>query len=75
MTTPSVIDEKGEISLGKQYAGRKVLVEELEPGVWMVRLVELNHPKADLQNALAWAQANPPSDTSVDALLEKLNDG
>lgn len=75
MTIPSVIDANGEISLGKQYAGQQVLVEEQELGVWLVRLVELNHPKADIQNALAWAQDNPPSDTNVDALLEKLKDG
>lgn len=28
---------------------------------------------ADLQNALAWATTNHPSDTSTDAVLEKLN--
>lgn len=25
------------LSLGKQFAGRQVLVEEQEPGVWLVR--------------------------------------
>ena len=32
-----VIGANGQISLGKQYAGRQVLVEEQEPGVWLVR--------------------------------------
>ena len=32
-----VIGANGQISLGKQFAGRQVLVEESEPGVWMVR--------------------------------------
>jgi hypothetical protein len=32
-----VVGANGQISLGKQFAGRPVLVEELEPGVWMVR--------------------------------------
>lgn len=32
-----VIGANGQISLGKQYAGRQVLVEEHEPGVWLVR--------------------------------------
>ena len=38
-TQPSVkvIGANGQISLGKQYAGRQVLVEEQEPGVWLVR--------------------------------------
>jgi len=78
-----VIGANGQISLGKQYAGRQVLVEEQEPGVWLIRTATvipdnerwLHQPKAavDLQNALSWAQANPPADANVDAMLEKLN--
>jgi hypothetical protein len=78
-----MIGANGQISLGKQFAGRQVLVEEQEPGVWLVRTAIvipdnerwLQQPKAtaDLQNALAWAQANSPVDTNADALLEKLN--
>ncbi len=85
-TQPSVkvIGANGQISLGKQYAGRQVLVEEQESGVWLVRTATvipdnerwLHQPKAaaDLENALSWAQANPPADNNVDAILEKLND-
>ena len=84
-TQPSVkvIGANGQISLGKQYAGRQVLVEEQEPGVWLVRTATvipdnerwLQQPKtaADLQNALSWAQTNSPTDTNVDTRLEKLN--
>jgi hypothetical protein len=84
-TQPSVkvIGANGQISLGKQYAGRQVLVEEQEPGVWLVRTATvipdnerwLHQPKmaTDLQNALSWAQANSPSDSNVDTLLEKLH--
>ena len=85
-TQPSVkvIGANGQISLGKQYAGRQVLVEEQESGVWLVRTATvipdnerwLHQPKAaaDLQSALSWAQANPPADNTVDTILEKLND-
>ena len=79
-----VIGANGQISLGKQYAGRQVLVEEQESGVWLVRTATvipdnerwLHQPKApgDLQGAMSWAQANPPADNNVDAILEKLND-
>ena len=84
-TQPSVkvIGANGQISLGKQYAGRQVLVEEQEVGVWLVRTATvipdnerwLHQPKAttDLQNALSWAQVHPPTDADVDATLEKLN--
>lgn len=78
-----VIGANGQISLGKQYAGRQVLVEEQEPGVWLVRTATvipdnerwLHEPTAatDLRQALDWAQANPPQDGGMDALLEKMN--
>jgi len=35
--TVKVIGANGQISLGKQYAGRQVLVEEQEAGVWLIR--------------------------------------
>ncbi len=79
-----VIGSNGQISLGKQYAGRQVLVEEQEPGVWLIRTATvvpdnerwLHQPqaRADLEMALAWATANPPSDAGVDHVLAKLND-
>ena len=79
-----VIGANGQISLGKQYAGRQVVVEEQESGVWLVRTATvipdnerwLHQPKAaaDLQSAMSWAQANPPADNNVDAILENLND-
>ncbi len=76
-----VIGANGQISLGKQFAGRQVLVEEREPGVWLIRTATvipdnelwLHQPKAadDLRRALAWAQANPASDTEADAFLAR----
>ncbi|MDP1526682.1 MAG: hypothetical protein Q8M20_12790 [Rhodocyclaceae bacterium] len=79
-----VIGANGQISLGKQFAGRQVLVEEQEPGVWLVRTATivpdnerwLHQPQAagDLQNALAWTQTNPPGDGNVESLLVKLHD-
>ncbi|MCX7161711.1 MAG: hypothetical protein NT083_01490 [Rhodocyclales bacterium] len=78
-----VIGANGQISLGKQFAGRQVLVQEQEPGVWLVRTAVvipdnerwLQQPQAtaDLQDALVWAQANPPVDANAGALLKKLN--
>jgi hypothetical protein len=32
------IGPSGQIALGKEFAGRTALVEEIETGVWMVRL-------------------------------------
>ena len=79
-----VIGLNGQISLGKQYAGRQVLVEEHEPGVWLIRTATvipdnerwLQNPKAaeDLANAIVWANLNPASDSSTGNVLKQLND-
>ena len=86
-SSPSVkvVGTNGQISLGKQFAGRQVLVEECEPGVWLVRTATvlpdneswLHQPKAAaaLQKALSWAQNNAPGDSSVDTVIKKLARG
>lgn len=80
-----VVGANGQISLGKQFAGRQVLVEEHEPGVWMVRTATvipdnerwLHEPRAaaDLRSALTWAAANSATENNTDALLKRLSDG
>ena len=80
-----VIGANGQISLGKQFAGRQVLVEEQEPGVWLVRTATvipdnerwLYEPQAaaDLAHALDWAKTNAPGDAYVDAVIGKLVNG
>ncbi len=79
-----VVGVDGQITLGKQFAGQQVLVEEREPGVWLVRTATvipdnerwLHEPQAaaDFERGLAWALANPPDDGNTDALLEKWNE-
>jgi hypothetical protein len=80
-----VIGANGQISLGKQFAGRQVLVEEQEAGVWLVRTATVvpdnerwlhtQAAAADLSKALAWAAQNPPSDAALDNTLTDLTDG
>ena len=77
-----VIGANGQVSLGKRFAGRQVLVEEQEPGVWLVRTatvvpdnerwLHLPEAAADLKNALFWAQENPPNDADLIEALEQL---
>lgn len=83
MESVKVIGSNGQISLGKQYAGRRVLVEETEPGVWLVRTARvipdderwLQYPKAsnDLRDALAWAQKHAPDDSGADDFMARIN--
>lgn len=80
-----IVGANGQISLGKQFAGRQVLVEEQEAGVWLVRTATvvpdnerwLHMPAAasDLSNALSWAIRNAPSDTALDSTLTHLSHG
>jgi hypothetical protein len=79
-----VVGRNGQISLGKQYAGRQVLMEEYEPGVWLVRTATvvpdnerwlLNEQTTNaLDEALDWAQYHPASDDTADVLLKRLRD-
>ena len=84
-STVKVVGANGQISLGKQYAGRQVLVEEREPGVWIVRTATvipdnerwLHEPKtaADLQAAMAWSVAHAASDADTEDTLKRLDHG
>ena len=77
-----LVGANGQISLGKQYAGRQVLVEEREPGCWIVRTATvipdnerwLHEPKAAdaLQAAMAWSASHLPADADLDDTLSRL---
>jgi hypothetical protein len=79
-TSVKVVGANGQISLGKQFAGRQVLIEEQEAGVWLIRTATVipdnerwlheTLPAADLARALAWSGQQPASDARTDAVLE-----
>lgn len=72
------IGSSGQISLGKEHAGRQVLVETPEPGVWVIRTATIipdnekwiHKPsvKKDLATALVWAQKTPAKATDLSKL-------
>ena len=75
-----VVGANGQISLGKQFAGRQVLIEEQETGVWLIRTATvipdnerwLHEPQAaaDLARAVAWSGQQPASDAKADVILK-----
>ncbi len=77
-----VVGFNGQISLGKKYAGRQVLVEEREPGVWLVRTASVipdnerwlheHQAASDLQTALSWSITHPASDADSEETLRQL---
>jgi hypothetical protein len=79
-----VVGSNGQISLGKHYAGRHVLVEEREPGVWIVRTATVipdnerwlheGAAASDLDTAMAWSLSHEPADADLDSTLKRLGD-
>ena len=78
----TVIDANGQSSLGKQFSGSQVLLEESEPGVWIARtaaavadnerwLHEAKAP-ADLSAALDWALNHPATEENADEVMKRL---
>jgi len=77
--TVKVVGANGQISLGKQFAGRQVLVEEQEAGVWLIRTATVipdnerwlhgAQAASDLARAVAWSTQHPASDSQTDTIL------
>ena len=76
------IGSSGQISLGKHHAGKTVTVEEVENGVWLIKVSRvipeselwLHNPAATdaLDRAEAWSQRNPPRASNPDKHERKL---
>jgi len=81
-TSVKVVGANGQVSLGKEYAGRQVLVEEREAGVWLIRTARVipdnelwlhgTRSSEDLRRALVWASEHPPKEADPDKTLGKL---
>lgn len=58
--TLKTIDRSGQISLDERHAGKIAMVEEIEPGVWVIQLG---------RGALRGAEARPPThQTALEAM-------
>ena len=82
MNTVKQIGSSGQISLGKEFAGRTVLVDSSEPGVWVIKTAQtipdselwLHEPEnaARLDRAIAFMD-QPPVEADLDALEQHLS--
>jgi len=76
------IGSSGQISLGKQNAGRPVTVEEVEAGVWLIKSAQvipenemwLHSPavRDTLSRAITWAEKHPPKESDLSVLERKI---
>ena len=77
MKTVKQVGASGQISLGKEFAGRTVVIDSREPGVWVIKTAQtipdselwLYQPEAAarLDRAMA-AMDQPPSTADLEAL-------
>jgi hypothetical protein len=80
MQVIKTIGTSGQVSLGKEYAGRLVLIDQVEPGVWILKLGEFvpnneswmiqDNVKQEIDRAMDWAAKNPPAETNLDEFEE-----
>lgn len=76
------IGSSGQISLGKEYAGRPVLVEEIEEGVWLIKTARIipdsemwmheEPAKSRIEKAIKWAEKHKAKESDLEALSEKI---
>ena len=75
------IGASGQLSLGKEFAGRQELVESPAKGVWIIRTATVipdnetwlheKKTKVSLKKAISWASKNPPMASDPNQLLVK----
>jgi hypothetical protein len=80
-----MVGTNGQISFGKKYAGRHMIVEEQAEGVWLVRTAKvipdaeawLHQPQAahDLTAALDHAVRTNPDAANATFVLDSAKDG
>ncbi len=82
MNTIKTVGRSGQISLGKKFAGQTVMLDEIDTGVWILKLGRfipdnekwLHRPdvQAELNESIAWAEKNPPEDTNFEELETRI---
>ena len=76
MQSVKVVGSSGQISLGKEYAGQPVLVEEIEEGVWLIKIARVipdnemwmheQPAKTRIGKAVEWAGKNKAAETNLE---------
>lgn len=81
-TQIKTIGASGQISLGREFAGRPVVIEKIDEGVWLIKTARIipdsemwmhEEPvKSRIQKAIEWAEVNRPEETDLEALRDKV---
>ncbi len=78
-----IVGASGQISLGKKYAGQTVLIENIEEGVWLLKLAKVipanelwmhaEPQKTKIDKAISWTTENPPEETDLESLSGRIS--
>ena len=81
-TQIKTIGTSGQISLGKEYAGRHVIVEEIEAGVWLIKTASIipdsemwiheEPAKSRIDKAIKYSEENRPAESDIRELSGKI---
>ena len=76
------VGRSGQISLGKKFAGQTVLVDQIESGVWIVKVGQFvpdseqwlhqSKVRTEIDEAVTWAEKNPPRKSDLKAIESRL---
>lgn len=79
-----VIGTNGQLSLGKEFAGKMVLIDQIDNETWIIKSGEFvpdsekwlqkNNNSNKIDEAVDWALKNKPSDNFDDELYRIEND-
>lgn len=79
-----VIGANGQVSLGKEFAGKMVLIELVEDGTWIIKTGEFipdserwlhqNNNLRKIEKALHWANKNKAKD-NFDTIIQGIESG
>jgi hypothetical protein len=75
-----VVGINGQLSLGKEFAGQMVLIDQIEEGTWIIKTgtfipdsekwLHEGKEGSKLDKALAWAEKTKPTD-NLDHFIKK----
>lgn len=84
MAAIKTLESGGRIALGEEYAGQRAVVDEVRPGLWMIRIGDeisttedwLHTPEAEasITRSLQWLREHPPSETDLEALRQRIEE-
>ncbi len=79
-----MIGINGQVSLGKEFAGKMVLIDQVDDGTWIIKCGEFvpdserwlyqGNNLAKIEKAIDWAEKNKPDD-NFDEIIQGIENG